>query len=694
MRLSFFISLAFILTVFVAQAQPGREQPTIEASYAKVHAAANDTAKVNGLNYLAKYHVNVDQDSSRFYVEKALALAEKLNYRRGYGLAKLTMGILEADRGNYPESLDLILEATTIAEELKDYQFMAGCKLNLGNFYIKTENYDKAIEIYREGVAICEKHAIYYTQASLYTSIGMGLKMQGELDSALYYYEKVLDIHYSTLHDSVIIAAIYNNIAALHFTAGDVKTAENYLVKSLEINRITGNQRYILMNLSNLGGLVGAPGGDLKKSTEYFEMAIEMAKQMRSKEALESIYKNMSEVHYNHQKYKEAFDYQTLSLIYRDSILGEDKQSQIMEISEAFETKLIQDSLRIKEQELALSQSNEEAANLQAAKSAWQLIGAVVLLLCILVILFFVYRNSKNQKRINALLQEKNDEINHQKLEIEEKNTELTDSINYAKRIQNALLPSANYLDKVLGNHFLIFKPKDIVSGDFYWVKEAENLLYFAVADCTGHGVPGAMMSMLGYETIERVSNMSMSSSADFVNEVNDALVHSLSSKNASTNSSEAVKDGMDLAFCMITDKRKLSFCGANNECYIIRKNGLPLPEISDMINLIRGDAYTVIELKATKRPVGAFDSNYPFKTVDLELLQGDTFYLFSDGYADQFGGEKGKKMKTSAFREALLKSTHLAMAAQCSFLENHLAVWQQNFDQLDDITVLGIKVE
>jgi tetratricopeptide (TPR) repeat protein len=546
-------------------------QTTLEKSYSKLANPANDTAKVNALNYLAKYHINVDQDSGRFYVQQAILLSKKLNYKRGIGMATLTEGILQSDLGNYPEALDLILEATDLAQEIKDYALLAGCKLNLGNFYIKTGDIDKALEIYKDGLSVAREHKIFYTEASLLTSYGMGLKLKGELDSAIIYYEKVLDIHHNQLHDSVIIAAIYNNMASVHFAKGDIKTAENYLFESYKINKMMGNQRYMLMNLSNMGELNSMPGGDFDKAVEYFGEAIEMAKKMGAKEALETIYQGMSNVYYNAGKYDTAYTYLNMSLAYKDSIYGEGKRAQIMEISEEFKTRQIQDSLLIKEKELELSQSNELAAELKASKTTWQLAGVVIMMVAVLIVLLVVYRNSKNQKRINALLQDKNEEINHQKLEIEEKNTELTDSINYAKRIQQAILPSANYLAKVLGDHFLIFKPKDIVSGDFYWVKQQNKKHYFAVADCTGHGVPGAMVSMLGFETIERVSANEISDAALFINKVNDALVTAFTARSEEIISNEnQVKDGMDLSLCIVTDKKTVSYCGANNECYIV----------------------------------------------------------------------------------------------------------------------------
>jgi len=692
------MTLRFLLLflIFLSVRDFVSAQNSVEQYYAVAFKSTNDTAKVNALNALARYHVNVSMDSADYYSKQAETIALNLKYQRGIIMARVTKGILESDRGNYPEALDLLLNAGADAEAMGDYNIVAGQRLNLGNIYVRMGDLNTAMETYQSGIDICEKHGIKYTQASLYTSVGMVLRMQNDLDSALIYYEKVLEIHYNELHDSTVIAAVYNNIASLYFSKKDNKTAENYLLKSYEINKLMGNERYQIMNLANLAGMVGQmPGGNLEKANEYYDMALDLALRTKSKEALQSIYESMAIVHYNHSEYRDAFEYLMKANTYKDSVLGDEKQNQILAISKDFKTRQIQDSLRIKEQELALSQSNEEAANLKASKSTLQLVIALVLLIAILVVLFFVYRHFKNQKKINALLQQKNDEIYHQKIEIEQKNTELTDSINYAKRIQQALLPSTSYLQKVLGEHFLIFKPKDIVSGDFYWVKHQGNKHYFAVADCTGHGVPGAMVSMLGFETIDRISTGEISNSADFVNKVNDALVNSLTARNAEqTTREQQVKDGMDLSLCIVTDKQKLSYCGANNECYIMRSNDKNFPAENDRLKIIKGDQFSVIELKPTKRPVGLFESDENFISVELQLLQGDMFYLFSDGYADQFGGEKGKKLKTSAFREALLKYAHLDMKQQCDALEIYLSEWQHNFDQLDDITVLGVKVE
>ena len=636
--------------------------------YVKAKQKSNDTAKVNALNYLAKYHTNVDLDSGNFYVERAYSLAQYLQYRNGMAMANLTKGILQNNIGNYPEALTYLQKAEEESSAIKDYKILAGVKLNLGNFYILTNDFIAASREYREGMAIAESNNLYSTQASLYTSYARVLREEELVDSAMGYYFKVLEMEEKILHDSVVIAAIYNNMASVYFSNKDLISAEKYLLKSYEINKNMGNMRYQIMNLGNLGGLWGVPNGDYNKAMDYFNEAVALAQKTGAKDALESFYDGMARINYNYGKYKEGFDYLIKNIAYKDSVMNDAKQEQILALSQEFNTRKIQDSLRIGQQELKLSQSTAEAANLKASKITYQLLGALGLMLLILVILFFVYRNSKNQKKINSLLQEKNNEINLQKLTIEEKKNELTDSINYAKRIQTALLPSSGYLKEILGDHFLLFRPKDIVSGDFYWVKQQANQHLFAVADCTGHGVPGAMVSMLGYETIEKISQQNHNDAAKFMSAINDTLVNALSAKSTvQDGTAEQVKDGMDLSLCIVSDKNKLSFCGANNSCFILRSKKNNLPPDSKNISIQENENYFLIELKATKRPVGFHHSNNDFISID---------------------------MKTSTFREIILQNAHLSLAEQNKRLNLHLDNWQQNFDQLDDITVLGVRIE
>ena len=670
-------------------------QSQLDKAHVAANQPANDTAKINALNYLAKYHANSNPDSSLLYANHALALSEKLHYLSGSAGAKLTKGIIETDKGNYPEALEWLLAAGADAQEAGDHRLYAASRLLLGNYYNIMNDSDKALDMFREGILVSQEHNFYPVQASLFTAVGSIMRTKGELDSALYYYDRVLDVARNYLRDSTLIASVYNNIGNVYFQKKQHRRAEAYILKSLEINRRTGNKRLELMNLGNLGTIMGdKENGDLARSIKYYNEAIALGEELGAKDVLESFYKSVSQIYALHGNYKDAYEFMIMRLAYKDSVLDESKQNQILAISQQFKTRQIQDSLRYNQQELKLARLDEDAASLDATRKKWQLAGAIIILVAILVLLLMVYRTAQRRRRTNQLLQEKNYKISDQKLIIEEKNTEITNSINYARRIQSALLPSAGYMKKVLGDHFLLFKPKDIVSGDFYWVKSADDKHCFAVADCTGHGVPGAMLSMLAYETIEQVAAENPRDAAHFVNRINDVLTGWLSSKADDADQHVKVRDGMDLSVCMVSDRKILSYCGANNECYIIRKNVQPFPSENDVIAIHHGDQYSIIELKATRRPIGLSDTSQEFKSAQLQLLKNDMCYLFSDGYADQFGGDKGKKMKTSTFRQVLLQLADQPMTEQLMGLKDHLERWQNQFDQLDDITVLGVKIE
>ena len=272
----------------------------------------------------------------------------------------------------------------------------------------------------------------------------------------------------------------------------------------------------------------------------------------------------------------------------------------------------------------------------------------------------------------NRNLSEANQEITRQKEIIEKKNIDITDSIKYAKRIQDAVLPSERILSDHLADAFILFKPKDIVSGDFYWVKENENLLIVVAADCTGHGVPGAFMSLLGITFLnEIVEKNHITSPEKILDLLRENVITSLKQKGLESES----KDGMDIAICTIDRKANcLEFSGANNPMYYIRDDRL-------------------LEIKADRMPVSIHSRMKGFTKYKLTLKPGDAVYLFSDGYADQFGGPSGKKLKYNAFQEILLSVHEERMRDQKEILDKKHLEWKGNFEQVDDIVVLGFKV-
>jgi serine phosphatase RsbU (regulator of sigma subunit) len=275
-------------------------------------------------------------------------------------------------------------------------------------------------------------------------------------------------------------------------------------------------------------------------------------------------------------------------------------------------------------------------------------------------------------------VKERTEEVMRQKKEIEELLTEVTDSIKYAKRIQNAILPPKSYINRVLPNSFVLFKPKDIVSGDFYWVEDKEGKTAVAAVDCTGHGVPGALMTVVGYNKLhEAMSDAKEYTAAAILDGLNLGVINTFSKGNEDSDETD-VKDGMDAAMCVVDYKtRTIQFAGAYNPLYIIRSG-------SQEIEQIKGDKF----------PIGPFIGGIQkFENHTIQLESGDTVYVFSDGYADQFGGEKGKKFRYKNFRELLLGMQDKEMYEQKELLDKTIESWRGELEQVDDILVIGIRV-
>ena len=257
---------------------------------------------------------------------------------------------------------------------------------------------------------------------------------------------------------------------------------------------------------------------------------------------------------------------------------------------------------------------------------------------------------------------------------IEEQKKHIMDSIYYARRIQNAILPSQDVIDVLFPSSFIFYLPKDIVSGDFYWVHESEGHAMIAAVDCTGHGVPGAFMSIVGFNQLNHAVNVKGAlKAADILNELNTGVIDTLSEGN----SSSSIRDGMDIALCVFSpDKRLMYFAGANNPVIIIRDGKL-------------------IRIRGDKMPIGVFEGSKPpeFTNNEVEILRGDTIYLFSDGFADQFGGKDDKKFLIKRFQELLLKVHALPLPAQKDILQKTLLEWMGDNNQVDDILVIGIRI-
>jgi len=339
------------------------------------------------------------------------------------------------------------------------------------------------------------------------------------------------------------------------------------------------------------------------------------------------------------------------------------------------ENKIEENRAKIKRQELLMAdQSNEiSRQTLKIDKQTQVIIIIVSLGFISLVFLLFAIRSNIQRKKANQLLFEQKKEVENQKQLVDEKQKEIVDSINYARRIQTALMAHDKLLSKHLPEHFVLFRPKDIVAGDFYWATPTPGGFMYITGDCTGHGVPGAFMSLLNISKLNETINQKNITRPDLVlNDIRNEITRALNPED----STEESKDGMDAVLCKLDVRSmKLQYAAANNSFYVIRNR-------------------EIIVCKADKMHVGkAFNTAGLFTYYEMDLQKGDCIYTFSDGYSDQFGGPNRKRFKSVQLRELLLTISEKPMPEQRSILNEKFESWKGNIEQIDDVLVIGVRV-
>lgn len=399
---------------------------------------------------------------------------------------------------------------------------------------------------------------------------------------------------------------------------------------------------------------------------------------------------------------KELFK-QALAQIEKDKLSAHSSVDSAMIKEREARLFFMQQELMLAEQELERVNNELKLRDLEIKNKNNILISLLIGLVLLLMLLYITFKSYKTKKKNSEVLLQKNkiinqrneeintqnneliqrnEEIRAQKEEIEGQKSEIIASINYAQRIQKALLPISNEISDALYEHFVLYKPCNIVSGDFYWFKKIKNFLVIATADCTGHGVPGAFMSMLGIAFLnEIVTRRSMDSSAEILNRLRNRVKKSLHQHGKFNETN----DGMDISLYIINEETlELQFSGAYNPLYIVRKTN------QNDSNNRNGE---LIELKADKQPIAVYLIEKEFTTQQFQLQKNDCLYSFSDGYADQFGGSDGRKYKSRKFKELILANYEQPMDKQREVLENEFNNWKGNHEQIDDVLVMGIRI-
>lgn len=665
MRILLFILISFIsLSTSLGS---GLDSTSFADSLENILAKSEGRQKVKILNELYKFYRNKDPKRALRYTESALELAEEINDQKGRAASLNNVGVFYRNTGNYDKALEYFIIALKIEESIDHKEGMVNALSNIGNIYSLKGNYERALQHFEESLKIIRQLDNKRMLYMIYNNIGNIYNEQKEYGKALEMYEQTLKIYNAA--DSKQTFDPYVNIGNLYFNKGELKKALHYYNLSLETERIHENKIGEANSVYNIGTAYKKLR-NYELALNYFEQAKVLANETGDKGLLLKVYLGLSETHLQLQNLFLAYSYLVDHTNLRELIHNEESNIKIAELETAFE-------LSKKEKEIEFLKKESELKSIAIVKNQIILTSIIIAALIILALALIIYRkNQLNQKakllleNTNKIISLRKEEIEEQKKIIEEKNQSITDSIIYAKGMQDALLNKA-LINGTFNDSFVFHKPKDIISGDFHWQNQEGNII--VVCDCTGHGVAGAFMTVVGHSILDNiVHNERIVDPSRILSSLDEKVREILSQQEIRSSSY-----GMDAAVIKIDHKNnRIIFAGARRPIYII-KNG----ELTE----IKGDKATIGESFQFAPPV--------FTEHIIDIQKGDVVYAFSDGYADQFGEQQNKKYMSKKFKDLLLKIHGFPMLSQLNSIEEELKKWMGNNEQTDDILVLGFRI-
>jgi len=641
----------------------------------------NDTASMAAAyNELGiAYIIRGESDKCLENWEKSLELYTKINKRESMSQLMNNIGVYYKNMSEYEKAMPYYQNSLDISEQIGDKAGQGNANANLGVLFFNLGNNEKALEYYQKGLKIYEELGEKIRIAQSFDNIGVVYKKMGETDKAIFYFEESIKLN-EELNNTSGLAVLKGRMAEIYAEQGKFQKALQYSNEALEMHKKAGNVKESANTLKMIGEIY-IKSNNFANALIYLKESREIYKRINLRKEEFDALKLISTAYEAMGQPAEALKYYKEFVALKDSTFKEEMFNQIAELETKYETQKKEGEIeRLKREQL------EKEAEIMKQKFLRNTLAAGGLVLLILA--FSTYWRFLVKKKANQVLEEKNikiltqkEEIEAQRDEIGKKNAILThqkqailDSIVYASRIQNAILPPTEYINEILPEHFIYWKPRDVVSGDFYWMTKRDNRTVIVAADCTGHGVPGAFMSMLGVSFLNEIVNkLDILASDTILNELKAQIIKSLHQ----TGKSNEAKDGMDIALCIFdAASLTLEYSGAYNPLFLIRDNEL-------------------VQYKANKMPIGIYlrkDAETFTKNV-IQLQKDDVFYIFSDGYQDQFGGEKGDKFMTKNFKSLLVDIHKQPVNDQYRILEETMNNWKGNFDQIDDILIIGVKV-
>lgn len=585
-------------------------------------------------------------DSAIHYMLAALDAAKRTQKKDIIASAHVNIGYAYIASGNINQAVIYNHNALKLTSEgghysLNEIALMAISQL--GSIYLKLNQHDKALEHLNKGIIIAQSYQKKAFLDLFYNNMGVLHTQKKRYKKAIQAY-KMYD--YSEGVKSNPHSAISNicNRAKTYLKMNEIDSALSYIkIAKVYIhqfhNPILQNSYYSVL------GSYFSKVNQIDSAIYYLEKTLQFAAQSKSVNHYNNL--ALSKNYAKKGSYEKAYEMLNQFVAVEDSIKDQNELRHIMSA----------------ELDATLSKKEDEFREANQRKNIILIISGIIGL-ALTVFLGMVYNMFRLKRRSLNIISE-------QKRKVEEQNQEILSSIKYAEKIQTAILPSIPLIKEDLKDMFIYFRPKDIVSGDFYWFERVDDNIYFSAADCTGHGVPGAMVSVICSNSLSKtVKELNINKPSDILNKVTE-IVEDRFDKG----SSEEVKDGMDLALCKLNIKTNhLEYAGANNPLWIIR-NG------------------EVLETKADPQPIGKYFAREPFTNHSIQLEKGDTIYLFSDGFQDQFGGERGKKYKAKPFKRFLLSIQDKSMEEQERLLHEEFERYKGPEEQIDDVCVVSVRI-
>jgi serine phosphatase RsbU (regulator of sigma subunit) len=627
--------------------------------------------------------------------EKSLSYYLKTNNQKGIPAMYNNMGTVYDAMGDYKKATESYIKALGYYEKSGFKQGMAAAYCNLGVIFQMQRNWEQAISYFNKSVAICREAGIKNYEGNNYNNLGDIYEVLGDPKKALMYHFKALDVR-QEIGDKFGVGSSMGNIGGLYSDMDSLDKALRFLNEAERIYEELEAKKYYSMTVLRKAQLL-MKLRKLPEAEKYVKSALTIAAEIGADEELSRGYHIASLLYENMGNPAKALQYSKLYIAMQDSVFNSENRKTVSELEKKYQSEKKDSEIALLNKDKALSQKEIERSRLIRNS----LLAGVALVLLLLVVSI---RAFLSKKKSNDIITQQKSEVEKQKQLaderreiVEEKQKEILDSIQYAKRIQQAMLTSESYFkEHFKAEHFILYQPKDIVSGDFYWAASTplshptgiQKKFYIATADCTGHGVPGAFMSLLNISFLnESIMERGISNPAEVLNEQRKKIIKALN-----PTGTENSRDGMDCVLCAFDlQNNALEFAAANNPVWIIRNSGTL--SLSVRAESRTGNA-ELLEFKPDKMSVGkGEDDARDFTLQRIQLQKGDLVYTFTDGLADQFGGPKGKKFMYRQLKQLLLTNHHLPLNQQRELISRAINNWKGTNEQVDDILLIGVRV-